>query len=92
MPQGLQIWNAAGVSIFDTTTLAGIILGSVVSGTADGSFSDLKLANGTGFCVVVPGQFGIGVTPPAVYISGTTILWKFPPGGGDSSTIFYGTL
>lgn len=46
MPQGLQIWDASGNLILDTTSNVGRVIGSqVLAGGATGSITPTKLAN-----------------------------------------------
>ncbi|WP_081651352.1 hypothetical protein [Cupriavidus sp. WS] len=83
MPVGLEIYNAAGVRTFSTNDRVGRVLGSVSTGTIDGSISHQELTNGQAFCNVIPlGSIpGPGDSPLAiaeVTIVGGTIRWAFP--------------
>ena len=81
MPQGLQIWDANGVSVLDATTRAGLIIGNASTGVSDGSVTDSRLGFGTPFWFCTLKSFTVGDIPiiPIISFSGTTITWQFPP-------------
>lgn len=95
MPQGLQVWNAAGNLIVDTNTSLGIILGThtITKSSGNGSLIVPNLALGTPFFlfVAVTASFF-----PAISISGTTISWVYDAfvnsvePGSSTYTILYG--
>lgn len=91
MPQGLQIWDAAGATVFDTTTRAGVALGAVNTGTVNGSVVAEGLALGEPFFFVIPDGTSFADAVPVVTISGTTIFWSFPSVGyRTGGVIVYG--
>lgn len=96
MPQGLQIWDANGVSMLDTSTytcrLIGIASANGVSGSA--TFPDLN--TGTPFAYFNPFFTGdVTGYNPNISISGTTVFWVYNTPAGQyqppiSGTIFVG--
>ena len=84
MPQGLQVWDAAGNMLVDTTTWMSQVLGSfeLPADHAAGSTTDAGLATGRPFVVVLPYEGNLGAestgNPIAnqVTVSGTTISWN----------------
>jgi hypothetical protein len=92
MAQGLQIFDAGGNLVFDTTDRISQILGSLTlgNGHAAGSFGVSGFSVGTGWCAVLAeSQFSSGSqprVPTRVTISGTTINYT----AGDSCVLLYG--
>lgn len=88
MPQGLQVFDASGNTVFDTNYRPGRFHGSVSTGTTSGSINVPSLSQGTAFYMVLA-NFDpfISYTPPSVSLSGTTISWT----AGSPCTIYYGT-
>ncbi|MNF96946.1 hypothetical protein D3C84_797570 [compost metagenome] len=86
MPQGLQVWDAQGRLRFDTSTRVANYIGSIVTGTGDGSLSVPSLALGQPFVFLVPdAEIGLFNLLPAVWTSGTTVHWAFY--GANSKTV-----
>lgn len=97
MSEGLQIFNANGSILVDTTALLGRILGSVsVAASTPGSITNNGFLTGSPFTLVLP----LNPSDPSVYIppkaivSGATLSWttngiynRF-----DASYIFYGVM
>ena len=93
MSQGLQVWGADGVIVFDTNTRAGILIGEITTGTTNGSITDYRLSMGSGFCMVMNGSFSFSSAIPVARISGSTLTWEFPPEGArQDSVILYGVF
>lgn len=93
MPQGLQIWDAAGNLVLDATSSTGIILGTVSTGTENGAVDVPRLAEGNPFWFVnTEGLPLFNSRLPAVRRSGTTLIWEFLGSGSENmaSTISYG--
>lgn len=102
MPTGLQIFDATGNVVFDTTMRTGRVFGSVVATGATG-FIDVPPVdpNGTPFVLIpkfprpnLSGQFGEAFFGGNVTFNGTRIQWNFSGGGGpgESTTIYYGAF
>ena len=84
MPQGLQVWDAAGNLMIDTNTWHSQVLGNFTLGAshAAGSLVDANLALVRPFIFVLPnegnegGTAGGNPTANIVTISGTTVSWN----------------
>lgn len=95
MPVGLQVWDAAGNLIVDTTSYLGVILGThvITKSTGNGSISFPDLALGTPFFTLVTST---GSFTPTISVSGTTISWTYDAiaslyePGTSTYTILYG--
>jgi len=79
----------------------GRILGSVATGTSNGSITNGGLSAGTPFWQVIPvskvgtnggsgGQYGSRI--PVVSVSGTTLSWSFPAKNGQDPFPVTGAL
>lgn len=90
MPAGLQIWDATGHLIVDTTSKLARIIGSVAIGAGNqtSSVTDSHLSEGTPFFFLAYN----GLTPLVVSIAGTTISWAPAVGfvGTFTGTLYYG--
>lgn len=87
MPQGLQIWDASGNLIVDTTSRLARIIDSVTitSSNMSGSVNNARLAEGEGFYFLA----GSNDNMPTVSFSGTTMTWtQFATGW--VGRLFYG--
>lgn len=104
MPQGLQVFDADGHLVLDTSSRIGRILGYVDAPVGAGSIVNASFAQGTPFYFVnkdfgVLGAYGpfelpSRISTPEVSFSGTTMSWTraAPPdtdAGGDCR-IYYG--
>lgn len=91
MPQGLQLWDAAGNLIVDYTTRCGLVLGRVDVGTGNqsGSVSNGGLADGAPFYFCIA-EGDMGQKQPNVSFSGTTMSWSAAGFGTYTGSIFYG--
>lgn len=92
MALGARFFDAAGNVNSDVTSSLGRKLGTVTTGTANGSVSNSRFADGIGWYVVLP-LSGTVITTimPSVSISGTTLSWTFPvPSAAVNSLIIYG--
>ena len=94
MPQGFQVWDAAGALILDTNSMLGRILGTVAASGSTGSIDHGGLTTGRPFyvCVSSDNGTGVGVMYPNVTISGSTLSWSYDGGGQSIGTaiIFFG--
>ena len=89
MPQGLQIWNAAGQLTLDLNDRITKILG-IITVNAAGSLSDAGFALGTPFCIVL--NVNVALSPnriATVTFSGTTMTWN-NSGSGATAQLIYG--
>lgn len=95
MPAALQVFDAAGNVIVDTSRRLGIFLGAVDTGTADGSLAVPDFNKGTPFFFAQPLQaVGNMSLLPGVGLSGSSLVWSFVGGVSGSQRlsvrIFYG--
>jgi hypothetical protein len=79
MPQGLQVWDASGNIVIDTSYSIGRMFGVVTinSGNQSGSLVEAAFATGTPFFICVPNEnasWSDGANP-VVTISGNTLSW-----------------
>lgn len=96
MPAGLQIWDASGKEVLDTTTWVGQILGDFViaGGSGAGSRVDPQLALGTPFMMLLPEDVSFDVSEngnpvtPGVTFSGTNITWNAGPACGTYRVVY----
>lgn len=91
MAEGLQIWDAAGNNILDTTTRVGFVLGLVNIGKTDGYIENNNLGQGTPFYTVTPYYEGlISLALPTVTISQVNgnwrLSWTWAQSGADSNS------
>jgi hypothetical protein len=92
MGVGLQVWDAAGNLVVDTTTRVGKILGvTTLTGGVAGSVVDSRFGFGVGFWRVVP-LTNYAVAMPTLSLSGDTLSWTWPNGGSGSQgySLVYG--
>lgn len=104
MAQGLQIWDASGVSVMDTNSFLGRIVGQVSTGYQSGSVS-ANLSTGTPFAFAVvqydpayqpnQGTPGGGMLNPLITATSSGVSWTFPPNSSGAQIfsdciIFYG--
>jgi hypothetical protein len=102
MPIGLQVFDATGNVVFDTTMRSGRVFGSVVITGASG-FIDVPPVDPNGTPIVLipkwprpsqAGQFGEAFFGGNVTFNGTRISWNFSGGGGpaENTTVYYGAF
>jgi hypothetical protein len=73
MSHGLKIWSPSGNLILDTSTRVGRLLGSIETGTNDGSFTPPSVVGGQLFAFVSTGLPG----SPGIAVSNGVIYWAF---------------
>lgn len=90
MPTGLQIFDASGNAIVDTTSRLGRIIGSVsVSGAnPSGTATNSKLTEGTPFYFLAGGNQG----QPTVAFSGSNMNWTQQASYSWVGEIYYGVF
>ena len=89
MPQGLQVFDAAGNVIVDTSTRLGRVLGSATIGpSGSGSITNASFALGTPWCMIYNSS-SFPTYEPVISFSGTSLLWSFAY-TSSSYTIVYG--
>ena len=88
MPQGIQIWDAAGNLIMEYTDRVGRVIGSVdiTAANQSGSVSNAQFAAGGGWYFL----FGSAENHPTVSIAGTTLTWTQFDVSDWLGTMFYG--
>ena len=103
MSAGLQVWDASGTLIVDTSFFLGRIVGSVLTNFVAGSVS-ADLSNGTPFAFSVVtiksgyspiGSPGGALYNPSITKSSSGISWTFPSNIGSTAMyenciIYYG--
>lgn len=76
MPQGLQIFDADGIIIFDTNVKAGRVLGTAtVAASTAGSVSNAGLTTGTPFWIYQASTTAFFAQAPTITVSGSTLSW-----------------
>lgn len=90
MPQGLQVWDAAGSLIVDTSVKLARLLGVQVVGVGNpsGNLVDANFAQGTPWYFII-GQLD-PYNRPDVSIAGTTLTWTSR--GSFTGSIMYGVM
>jgi hypothetical protein len=97
MAEGLQIWDAQGQLVFDTTTRNTRILGIVDIGTgaATGSVTNAGFAEGTPFwfCTALSFSTNLGdyIISPTFSVSGNTLTWNWHSMPRRSCRLIFGT-
>jgi len=92
MPQGLQVWNSAGVLIVDYTDRLGSIvaIATLVSGV-DGSITNSKFAMGDPFWMLTPLVSYATYLPTVSFNAGTsTLSWAWEGRSGASTRLIAG--
>jgi hypothetical protein len=90
MPQGLQTWNSAGDLTLDTNYDVGRVLGITSITSSAGSVTDAGLTTGRPFWWYMKDDGGSFSTQPDISVSGSTLSWSWPSGGGSNGRILYG--
>lgn len=98
MPQGIQIFDAAGNLVVDVTDRLTQVMGMFSTGQVSGSF--VVPATGAGNAVwaqFLPDGAGAGTSAfsalPEFYLEGSTISWAFPASTSlfkQGGTVIYG--
>lgn len=93
MAFGAIFRDEAGNINSDFTTALSRKIGTVTTGTSNGSISVPALSGGIGWYAVLPlSGSNVAALAPSVNISGTTLSWTFPvPASAVNSLIIYGT-
>lgn len=90
MPQGLQVWDASGNSILDTSMRLGRVLGvRTLTGGTNSSHVDAGLSTGTPFWIVTS-LTAPNIKQPDVSVAGTTISWTWAAGSSGDWRLVYG--
>lgn len=77
MPNGLQVWDASGRLIVDTSARVGTFVGTVNSGTSSGS-TWTDTAKGTPWAYATPVEEPqLGHLLPDIWFEGNTLVWEF---------------
>lgn len=87
MARGLQIWDASGALLVDTSTWMSQVLGNFTLAAPHnaGSLNVPALSKGRPYVIVLPQEGNLGAEPAGnpvantVTISGTTINWSASP-------------
>lgn len=74
MAHGLQVFDANGNRILDTTTRCGRVIGLANTGTSNGSFNVGSLPPGS---VLWASLLSPDIGAPGITSSGTTVSWTF---------------
>lgn len=90
MAAGLQVWDANGDQIVDTTTRLGRIIGITTISTNTGSINDADFADGTPFFIATPTNVSSPSFGPKLSMSGTTLSWDFEGRTVSSHRLVYG--
>lgn len=76
MPQGLQVWDKNGVLTVDLTDRLGLAIGSVNTGTSNGSIQVPQFQGNTPFYYALSLSDN-AASSPRISITGTTLSWTF---------------
>lgn len=94
MPAGLETYGPNGATLVSYTSRIGRQLGSLNTGTSNGSVYLPELAQGVPWMATLsPGASGGSLNTPAIVMSGYTISWSFVagmPGDRRGVKIVYG--
>jgi hypothetical protein len=88
----MQVYDASGNIIVDTSTKLGQILGTVSTGISNGSVTNSAFSFGAPFYFILPSGSGYNVQPD-VDITGATLSWSWVTSGesyNNPCTIIYG--
>jgi len=78
MPQGLQIWDALGNSVIDTTTRLGRYLGATSTGTINNSITDIRFSTGVPFWFInSKGTIAEYNIAPSVTFTNNILSWDW---------------
>jgi hypothetical protein len=90
MPQGIQVWDASGNLILDTSTVTVRILDVItISANGSGNITNTQFSTGVPFYFFQPFQYLIGNYQPTVTFSGNTMSWSLP-NFAPSGLLYYG--
>lgn len=92
MASGLQVWDANGDVVVDTTTRLGRIVGVTTINSASGSINDADFADGTPFWIATPSDNTSPTFGPKFTFSGTTLSWNFEGRTVSSHRLIYGVF
>lgn len=77
MPQGLQVWDTSGIQTLDLTDRITKILGTRTAAGSAGSYTDVRLAQGTAFTIPLRAPTSSRTENyPLITINGNTISWS----------------
>ena len=87
---GLQVFDANGNTVMDTSTRLGRVLGiAVITAGVSGSLTNNGFYEGTPFFQAM-GDYGSRVVGPALSVSGNTLSWSWPAASSGEYRIIYG--
>jgi len=90
MPQGIQVWDASGTLILDTSTVTVRILDVItISGNTSGNVTSTQFSTGIPFYFFQPFQYRRGNNQPTVTFNGNTMSWSLPA-SAPSGLLYYG--
>ena len=92
MAHGLQVFDSSGNTIIDISTKVGNIVGTVNTGTTNGSVTDSKLSTGIPIYILYS-LATYSAAQPVVTASGSTISWDWgsiSSGGRVPCILIYG--
>ena len=90
MPQGIQVWDAGGNLILDTSTVTVRILAVItIAGNTSGNVTSTQFSTGIPFYFFQPFQYLIGNFQPTVTFTGNTMSWSLP-NNAPSGLLYYG--
>jgi len=95
MPAGLQVWDATGALVLDTSTIVARVLGSITTSDLSGSLTDAGFLTGNPFWAVATSQpwYFNALLHESISVTGSTLAWDFTAGfvgPGGTFTIIYG--
>ena len=91
MPQGIEIYDAAGNLVLGMDDRAARFLGELTPGAAAGSHDIAGEAAGAAWFYVKGRSFALGGVPVRdITVAGSVISWTAHSSGGSGPTIVYG--
>ena len=90
MPLGLQVFDASGNVIVDTSTRLGRILGVTNTNTSTGSLVNSNFSTGTPFWYAIPLLRNDVHFGPLITVSGNTLSWDYQGRTFVNHRIVYG--
>lgn len=89
MPQGLQIWDASGALVFDTTLRTATLFG-IIHITGSGSVTDADFAKGDPFWFYLPLDYSAVISLNVTFSSNTFSWSSATPSVSPNGNFIYG--
>jgi hypothetical protein len=93
MAYGLKVWDSLGNVVLDTDTRVGRVIGTITTGTTNGSLTSAAFSQGSPFYTVYTVGGSSYEVQPYVQVVGTTLSWYWDTSGASYNAnciIIYG--